>query len=83
MQPDEMALWALYRLHRDNPDGLKRLAMAPYFPDCYDEWSLMCGTNVLFEGTEDACRQFARKSFDSDELAQLHLMDWEGREWAV
>lgn len=57
--------------------------MSPFFPDCYDEWSLMCGHDTLFEGTEDACREFARKSFSDEERYQLYLMDWEGREWAV
>lgn len=55
----------------------------PFFPDCYDEWSLNYGTNTLFEGTEDACREFARHNFTDEERSTMYLMDWEGREWAV
>jgi len=57
--------------------------MSPFFPDCYDEWSLMCGNDTLFEGTEDACREFAYRSLTDEELEQVYLMDWEGREWTV
>jgi len=39
----------------------------PFFPDCYDEWGLYKITydgdhkmyEMLFEGTEEECRQYA------------------------
>jgi hypothetical protein len=41
--------------------------MTPIFPDCYDEWGLYKFTydgdhkmyEMLYEGTEDECRQYA------------------------
>jgi hypothetical protein len=43
----------------------------------------MCGNDTLFEGTKDACRDFAYRSLTDEELQQVCLMDWEGREWDV
>ena len=90
MTPEEMAWKAVERLYRENDEGLRALAdierrERTYFPDWYDEWSLMSGTSTLFEGTEDACRQFAYENYsDGERLGlQLYLMDWEGREWDV
>ena len=88
MTPEEMALWALYKLHRENPEGLNKLAMAPYFPDCYDEWSLIeylpdGSFDTVFEGTEQQCRDYAYENFSETEREPMFLMDWEGREWEV
>ena len=89
MTPEEMALWALYKLHRENPEGLNKLAMSPFFPDCYDQWSLIeyytdgRPFDVVFEGTEQQCRDYAHENFSEAELKRMALMDWEAREWDV
>jgi hypothetical protein len=87
MTSEEMALRALYKLHRDNPEGLNRLAMAPYFPDCYDQWSLIEYQtegghlfDMIFEGTEQQCRDYAYENFSESERKRMSLMDWEARE---
>lgn len=63
--------------------------MSTIYPDCYDEWSLekvvydgdhKC-YDTIYEGTEEECRQVAYEY--GEELSDLILMDWEGREWEV
>jgi hypothetical protein len=61
----------------------------PFFPDCYDEWGLYKITydgdhkmyDMLFEGTEDQCRQYAYENYTDKEQGDMCLMDWEAREW--
>lgn len=61
----------------------------PFFPDCYDQWSLEKYVydgdhkmyDTLFEGTEEECRQYARDNYTDEEQTDMCLMDWEGREW--
>ena len=63
----------------------------PIFPDCYDEWGLYKITydgyhklhDMLFEGSEDECRQYAFDNYTDEQQADLCLMDWEAREWDV
>jgi len=88
--PERMALDALDRLYTENEQGLKQLAMAPLFPDCYDQWSLIeyqpeggPSFDVLFEGTEEQCRDYAYENFSVSERERMALMDWEAREWDV
>jgi hypothetical protein len=58
--------------------------MTPIFPDCYDEWGLYKFTydgdhkmyEMLFEGTEDECRQYAYDNYtDKEQYYQMCLMD--------
>ena len=47
----------------------------PFFPDCYDEWGLYKITydgdhklyEMLFEGTEEECRQYAYDNYTDKE----------------
>ena len=63
----------------------------PFFPDCYDEWGLYKFTyegdhklyEMLFEGTEDQCRQYAYDNYTDKEQTNMCLMDWEARESSV
>jgi hypothetical protein len=63
----------------------------PIFPDCYDEWGLYKITydgdhkmyDMLYEGTEDQCRQYAYENYTDKEQGDMCLMDWEAREWDV
>lgn len=65
--------------------------MSPFYPDCYDQWSLCKYTydgdhkcfDTLFEGTEDECRQYAYDNYSDKEQTDMCLMDWEAREWDV
>jgi hypothetical protein len=65
--------------------------MTPIFPDCYDEWGLYKFTydgdhkmyEMLFEGTEEECRQYAYDNYTDKEQTNMCLMDWEAREWGV
>ena len=65
--------------------------MTPIFPDCYDEWGLYKFTydgdhkmyEMLYEGTEDQCRQYAYDNYTDKEQTDMCLMDWEAREWDV
>ena len=87
--PEQMALDALDRLYTENEQGLQRLAMSPFFPDCYDQWCLIeyytdgRPFDVVFEGTEQQCRDHAYENFSEAELKRMALMDWEAREWDV
>jgi hypothetical protein len=38
---------------------------------------------MLFEGTEEECRQYAYDNYTDKEYYQMCLMDWEAREWDV
>jgi hypothetical protein len=63
----------------------------PFFPDCYDQWSLVKYEydgdhkyfDILFEGTEEECRQYAYDNYTDKEQTDMCLMDWEAREWDV
>ena len=63
----------------------------PFFPDCYDEWGLYKITydgdhklyEMLFEGTEEECRQYAYENYTDKQQTNMCLMDWEAREWDV
>jgi len=64
----------------------------PHFPDCYDEWGLYQITydgdhgkmyEMLFEGTEEECRQYAYENYTDKEQTNMCLIDWEGRDWEV
>ena len=65
--------------------------MTPIFPDCYDEWGLYKITydgdhkmyEMLYEGTEDECHQYAYDNYTDKEQTNMCLMDWEAREWDV
>jgi monomeric isocitrate dehydrogenase len=49
-------------------------------------WARADGSKVyemLFEGTEDQCRQYAYENYTDKEYYQMCLMDWEAREWEV
>jgi predicted choloylglycine hydrolase len=56
-----------------------------------DEWGLYKFTydgdhkmyEMLFEGTEQECRQYAYDNYYIHEQTELCLMDWESREWEV
>ena len=55
----------------------------PFFPDCYDEWGLYKFTydgdhkmyEMLFEGTEEQCRQYAYENYTDKEQTNMCLMD--------
>jgi hypothetical protein len=59
----------------------------PFFPDCYDQWSLCIydgrAITTLMEGTEEECREWAYSEWSDKEREPLFLMDWEGREWGL
>jgi len=64
----------------------------PIFPDCYDQWYLVkyfydgdhkTYFDILFEGTEEECRQYAYENYTDKEQGNMCLMDWEAREWDV
>jgi hypothetical protein len=38
---------------------------------------------MLYEGTEEECRQYAYDNYTDKEYYQMCLMDWEAREWEV
>jgi hypothetical protein len=62
--------------------------MSTWFPECYDEWSLIEYQadgffDILFEGTEEQCRDFAYENFSILERETMRLMDWEAREFEV
>lgn len=61
--------------------------MSTIFPDCYNEWSLCVNHNgvikILYEGTEEHCREHAYEEYTDEERLNFYLMDWEGREWDV
>ena len=56
-----------------------------------DEWGLYKFTydgdhkmyEMLFEGTEEECRQYAYENYTDKEQTNMCLMDWEGRDWQV
>ena len=76
--------------NQETLDGIGETKM-PFFPDCYDEWGLYKITydgdhkmyEMLFEGTEDECRQYAYDNYTDKEQTDMCLMDWEAREWDV
>ena len=51
----------------------------PFFPDCYDEWGLYKITydgdhksfEMLFEGTEEECRQYAYENYTDKEQGEM------------
>ena len=38
---------------------------------------------MIFEGTEKECRQYAYENYTDKEQTNMCLMDWEAREWDV